>query len=82
MNEFDYEDEFCREVEEAARRYREERAKYTSKPTWADIRETRKLLSQFGLRRVEIPKLPTYCALERWRREYIVRHLDEEVCDD
>lgn len=82
MSEFDYEDEFCREIEEAARRYREERARYTSKPTQEDIRETRKLLAQFGLEGAEIPELPTYCALERWRREYIVRHLDEEVRDD
>ena len=82
MNEFNYEDEICRETEEAARRYREERAKYTSPPTQPDIRETRKLLAQFGLKEVEIPELPTYCALERWRREYIVRHLDEEVRDD
>lgn len=82
MNEFDYEDEICREMEEAARRYREERAKYTSKPTLEDIRETRKLLAQFGLKGAEIPELLTYCALERWRREYIVRHLDEEVRDD
>ena len=82
MNEFDYEDEFCREVEESARRYREERAKYTSKPTRTDIRETKKLLAQFGRRGVEIPELPTYCALERWRRKYIVCHLDEEVRDD
>ena len=58
------------------------RAKYTSKPTRTDIRETKKLLAQFGLRGVEIPELPTYCALERWRREYIVRYLDEEVRDD
>lgn len=82
MNEFDYEDEICREMEEAARRYREERARYISKPTQEDIRETRKLLAQFGLKGVEIPKLPTYCALERWRREYIVCHLDKEVRDD
>lgn len=82
MSEFDYEDEFCRETEEAARRCREERVKYTSEPTRADIRETRKLLEQFGLKGVEIPKLPTYCALERWRREYIVCHLDKEVRDD
>lgn len=82
MNEFDYEDEICREMEEAARRYREERAKYTSKPTQEDIRETGELLAQFGLKGAEIPELPTYCALERWRSEYIVRHLDEEVRDD
>lgn len=82
MKNADELDVVCHEIEDAARRYHEERVKYTSKPDRADIKETRKLLAQFGFRGVEIPDLPTYCALERWRREYIVRCLDDEEVQD
>lgn len=58
-------------------RIREEEKANKRKPTADDIKETKELFADFGIHRVKIPKFPTYNALVRWRRDYIVKWLDE-----
>lgn len=80
MNEINY-DETMYMTEEnylTACRIREEEQLNKRKPTAEDIKETKDLFADFGIRRVKIPELPTYNALVRWRRDYIVKWLDNE----
>lgn len=52
------------------------------KPTSRDIVETKLFLRDFGYTDVEIPPCPTYNALCRWRRDYVVKRMDEEGAND
>ncbi len=64
------------ETYERAQKIREEELLNKRKPNKADIRETKRLFRDFGIKGAVIPELPTYNALVRWRRDHIVKALD------